>query len=233
MSLELRKDCKWALVIPTSMGVRITPANGQPVHCSDTFHMHVTSAESNVGSISSYLGLPVKILTNFVKGSPISQMIKSNLLSRNMAFEGREVEQGGPWGYRHQFNIADSGYGLRGPRVHNDRAGEVGRLLSVKDFDLDRIFGQEGAQIVHMSGLIAALSPQTGEFCLELARIAKKYGTRISFDLNYRASFWKGREKELRDIFTEIAGVADILWVTKRTSSSVWVLRDLRQAERT
>jgi len=211
MSLELRKDCKWALVIPTSMGVRITPANGQPVHCSDTFHMHVTSAESNVGSISSYLGLPVKILTNFVKGSPISQMIKSNLLSRNMAFEGREVEQGGPWGYRHQFNIADSGYGLRGPRVHNDRAGEVGRLLSVKDFDLDRIFGQEGAHIVHMSGLIAALSPQTGEFCLELARIAKKYGTRISFDLNYRASFWKGREKELRDIFTEIAGVADIL----------------------
>ena len=76
MSLELRKDCKWALVIPTSMGVRITPANGQPVHSSDTFFMHVTSAESNVGSISSYLGLPVKILTNFVKGSPISQMIK-------------------------------------------------------------------------------------------------------------------------------------------------------------
>ena len=62
-----------------------------------------------------------------------------------------------------------------------------------------------------MSGLIAALSPETGEFCLELARIAKKYGTRISFDLNYRASFWKDREKELREIFTEIASVADIL----------------------
>ncbi|MCA1809342.1 MAG: PfkB family carbohydrate kinase, partial [Lentisphaerae bacterium] len=38
-----------------------------------------------------------------------------------------------------------------------------------------------------------------------------KHGTRISFDLNYRASFWKGREKELAKIFAEIAGVADIL----------------------
>jgi len=66
-------------------------------------------------------------------------------------------------------------------------------------------------QIVHLSGLIGALSPETGTFCLELARAAKKHGTRISFDLNHRASFWKGREKELRAIFHEIAGVADIL----------------------
>lgn len=62
-------------------------------------------------------------------------------------------------GYRHQFNIADSGFGMRGPRVHNDRAGEVGRTLDVKDFDLERIFGQEGVAILHVSGLIAALSP--------------------------------------------------------------------------
>ena len=128
-----------------------------------------------------------------------------------MAYEGIEVEQGGPWGFRHQFNIADSGYGTRGPRVHSDRAGEVGRTLNVKDFDLDRIFGKEGVQIVHLSGLIGALSPQTGQFCLELARAAKKHGTRISFDLNYRASFWKGREKELSAIFAEIASVADVL----------------------
>ncbi|MCL1821470.1 MAG: PfkB family carbohydrate kinase [Prolixibacteraceae bacterium] len=125
--------------------------------------------------------------------------------------KGPEVAQGDPWGFRHQFNIADSGFGSRGPRVQNDRAGEVGRTLNVKDFDLERIFGKEGVQVVHLSGLIGALSPQTSEFCLHLARFAKKYDTRISFDLNYRASFWKGREKELHDIFTEIASVADIL----------------------
>jgi 2-dehydro-3-deoxygluconokinase len=173
--------------------------------------LQVTSAESNVASVASFLGLPVKILTTFVKNSPIAQLIKDNLASRHMAYEGKEVDQGGPWGHRHQINIADSGSGSRGPRVYNDRAGEVGRTLNVKDFDLERIFGREGVQIVHLSGLVGALSPDTGTFCLELARAAKKYGTRISFDLNYRASFWKKREKELRDSFTEIAGVADIL----------------------
>ena len=211
MIIELKKDFTWSLVVPTSMGVRITPVNGQPVHCSDLFHLHVTSAESNVASISSFLGLPVKVLTTFVKESPIARMIKDNLSGRHMAYEGVEVEQGGPWGYRHQFNIADSGYGTRGPRVQNDRAGEVGRTLNVKDFDLERLFGKEGVQILHLSGLITALSPETSNFCLELARAAKKYGTRISFDLNFRASFWKNREKELYDSFREIAGISDIL----------------------
>ena len=211
MGLELKKEFKYSLIVPTSMGVRITPVNGQPVHSSDNYTLQATSAETNVASISSFLGLPVKVLTVFVKDSPIAKFIKNNLKNRNMDFEGKDVAQGGPWGYRHQFNIADSGFGSRGPRVHNDRAGEVGRTLNAKDFDLDRIFGKDGVQIIHLSGLIAALSTETCNFCLELARAAKKYGTKISFDLNYRATFWKGREKELREAFTEIASVSDIL----------------------
>jgi 2-dehydro-3-deoxygluconokinase len=211
MTIELKKQFAYSLVVPTSMGVRLTPTNGQPMHMGRMLMMQATSAETNVASVASYLGLPVKVLTTFVKGSPIARFIKDDLASRHMSYEGKEVEQGGPWGYRHQFNLADSGYGSRGPRVHNDRAGEVGRTLNVKDFDLDRLFGKEGVQIVHLSGLIAALSPETGVFCLELARAAKKYGTRISFDLNHRASFWKNREDELHKIFAEIAGASDIL----------------------
>lgn len=211
MALQLRQNSKYALLVPTSMGVRITPVNGQPVHASDTYKMQATSAETNVASVASFLGLPVKVLTAFVKDSPIASFIKSNLKSRNMDYEGPEFVQDGPWGVRHQFNIADSGYGSRGPRVLNDRAGEVGRLLNVKDFDLDKIFKKEGAQIVHLSGLIAALSPDTSKFCLEIAKAAKANGSLISFDLNYRASFWINREKELRAVFTEIASATDIL----------------------
>ena len=210
--MKLKENYKWSLLVPTSMGIRITPmAQGQPVYSSDTFFMQATSAETNVASVSSYLGLPVKVLTTFVKDSPIARFIKDNLRSRNIFFEGKEVEQGGPWGYRHQINIADSGFGTRGPQVWNDRAGEVGRRLNVGDFDLDRIFVDEGVRILHLSGLICALSAETGAFCLELAKIAKKNGTLVSFDLNHRASFWKDREKELREIFVEIAKQTDIL----------------------
>lgn len=209
--IELKKDAKYALVIPTSMGIRLTPENGQPFHCSDTFKMQATSAESNVGSVASYLGLPVHILTAFVKDSPVSRIIQNNLGHRGMTYEGPAFEQDGPWGARHQINMADSGAGSRGPRVANDRAGEVARELTAEHFDLDRIFGQEGAQLVHLSGLIGALSPKTSQLCLDVARKAKANGTKIAFDLNHRASFWKGREKELRETFREIASLADIL----------------------
>lgn len=209
--MQLKKDYTYALVMPTSMGVRITPENRQPVHTSTLYSMQATSAESNVGNISASLGMRVKLLSAFVKGSEISQYIKSELRRRNLEFEGPDVPQGGPWGYRHQFNIADSGFGMRGPRVLNDRAGEVGRTLNVKDFDINRIFAKEGVAILHLSGLIAALSHETSLFCLELAQVAKQNGTMVCFDLNYRASFWAGREKELRDIFSQIAALSDIL----------------------
>jgi 2-dehydro-3-deoxygluconokinase len=211
MEIKLRKNYKYSLVVPSSIGIRITPVGNQPVNCSNTFIMQVTSAETNVASISSYLGLPVKVLTTFVKDSPISKIIKSNLLSRHMEYEGKDIPQGGPWGYRHQFNIADSGYGPRGPRVYNDRAGEVGKTLNIKDFDLEKIFNTEGVRILHLSGLIAALSRETSQFCLELAKVAKRYGTCISFDLNYRASFWKNRENKLKSIFSEITSLSDFL----------------------
>ena len=211
MPLKLKENCTYDLLVPSSMGVRITPAGRQPVSMSHDFTMQATSAETNVLAVSACLDLHTKVLTTFVKDNPIARFIKAELRSRNIAYEGPEIPAGGPWGYRHQINIADSGYGVRGAKVTNDRAGEVGRTLKASDFDLDRIFVKEGVRILHLSGLIAALSPETSEFCLALARKAAANGTLISFDLNYRASFWKDREEELRAAFTEIASLADIL----------------------
>ena len=209
--MELRSNYKYAIACVSSMGVRITPENRMAVQNSNMFYMQATSAETNVLNISSSLGKQCLALTKFVEGSPIAAFIKAQLRARNIAFEGKDVAQGGPWGYRHQFNIADSGFGLRAPRVWNDRTGEVGRTLSADDFDLDRIFGEEGVGILHLSGLILAMSPETTECCVKVAEAAKKYGTLISFDLNYRATFWKGREKELSEAFKRVASIADIL----------------------
>lgn len=206
-----KREYKYAIACPTSMGVRITPCDRMSVHNSNTFYLQSTSAESNVLNIASSLGKECLVLTRFVEGSPIAAFIKNQLRSRNIRYEGPDVPQGGPWGYRHQFNIADSGFGLRAARVWNDRAGEVGRDLDAADYDIERIFGKEGVGILHISGLIAAMSEKTTACCLALARAAKKYGTRVSFDLNYRATFWKGREEELSAAFREIASCADIL----------------------
>ena len=202
---------RYQLITATSMGVRITPMDRQPVGIGNAYIMHSTSAESNVLNVAASLGMRTKVLTRFVKDSPIAAFIKGDLRRRNIEYEGPDIPQDGPWGYRHQFNIADAGYGLRGPRVYNDRAGEVGRTICEEDFDLARIFGDEGAEILHLSGLFAAMSPETARLCLRLTELARENGTRISFDMNYRASFWKGRERELREVFSQIAASADIL----------------------
>ena len=211
MELRIRENCRYAIACVTSMGVRITPADRMAVHNSSQYLLTSTSAETNVLNVSSSLGKECLALTRFVEGSPIAAFIKAQLRARNIAFEGPDIPQGGPWGYRHQFNVADSGFGLRAPRVWNDRAGEVGRTISAKDFDLERIFKTDGVAILHLSGLIAAMSHETTETCLALAEYAKTCGTLVSFDLNYRASFWKDREEELRQAFHRIASAADIL----------------------
>ena len=172
--MKFRENCTYALATVSSMGVRITPVDRQPVHTSHTFEMQATSAETNVLNVASSLGLKTKVLTRFVKDSAIASFIKSELRRRGIDYEGVEVAQGDPWGYRHQFNIADSGFGMRAPRVWNDRAGEVGRTLSADEFDLERIFGQDGVGILHISGLIAAMSEETTKFCLAVAKAAKE-----------------------------------------------------------
>ncbi len=209
--MKLRDHYEFAIACLTSMGVRITPEDRMQTNNSRRFYMQATSAETNVLNIAASLHLPVLAMTRFVKDSPIALLIQSELRSRGINYIGREISQGGPWGYRHQFNIADSGYGMRAPRVWNDRAGEVGRTLSSDDFDLEEIFIKKGVGILHLSGLIAAMSEETTACCLELARFARGNGTLVSFDLNYRDSFWKGREEELGKAFRELAGNADIL----------------------
>ena len=209
--MELRKNYKYAVACVTSMGVRITPRDRMAVQNSTDYFMQATSAETNVLNVASSLGRPCLAMTRFVEGSPIAAFIKMQLRKRNINYEGPDIPQGGPWGYRHQFNIADSGFGLRAPRVWNDRTGEIGRTLTAGDFDLKKIFAEEGVGVLHLSGLILAMSLETTRCCVEVAEYAKKQGTLISFDLNYRATFWKGREGELSEAFRKVAAMADIL----------------------
>lgn len=202
---------KYDLVAPTSIGLRLLPENRQPVELSRSFILQSTSAESNVLQISASLGLNTMLLTVFVQDNAMASFIKNDLRMRNISYTGPDVPAGDPWGYRHQINIADSGFGLRAPIVYNDRSGEIGRILKSDLFNLDQLLLEDGVRLIHFSGLIAALSEETAQFCLDLAERAKENGTLISFDLNYRASFWEGKEDFLREVFSEIATLSDIL----------------------
>ena len=53
----------------------------------------------------------------------------------------------------------------------------------------ERVFGEEGVRWFHTGGIFAALAiPNTSEAVIEAVEAAHKYGTIVSYDLNYRAS---------------------------------------------
>ena len=64
-----------------------------------------------------------------------------------------------------------------------------------------------------MSEIYAALSATTPEVIIEACKKAQKYGTIISYDLNYRASLWKGigGVRKAQEVNKEIARYVDVM----------------------
>src|SRR6185369_15196993 len=63
--------------------------------------------------------------------------------------------------------------------------------LKPGDVDWEKIFGTEGARWFHTGGIFCALSETTPLVAREAMEAARKHGTMISYDLNYRESLLK------------------------------------------
>jgi len=75
------------------------------------------------------------------------------------------------------------------------------------------IFGELGIRWFHTGGIFAALSESTPGVILEAMSAAKKHGTIISYDLNYRPSLWKaiGGKEKAQEVNQEIAKHVDVM----------------------
>jgi 2-dehydro-3-deoxygluconokinase len=114
---------------------------------------------------------------------------------------------------RNGLNFTERGYGVRGAIGISDRANTAAARLKPGDIDWEHIFGECGVRWFHTGGIFAALSESTAEVVLEAAKIAKKYGTIVSYDLNYRPSLWKdiGGMNKAQAVNKEIAGYVDVM----------------------
>ena len=74
-------------------------------------------------------------------------------------------------------------------------------------WNLDEIFID--ADLLHISGILPALSKKWQSWTVEVVRKAKEYGCRVSFDMNYRSKLW-GYE-EAYPCFQQILPYVDIL----------------------
>jgi 2-dehydro-3-deoxygluconokinase len=114
---------------------------------------------------------------------------------------------------RNGLNFTERGYGIRGAVGVPDRGNSAASQLKPGDFDLDNIFGKLGARWFHTGGIFAALSETTAALTIEAVKAAKKHGTVVSYDLNYRQSLWKsiGGRKKAQEVNKEIAKYVDVM----------------------
>lgn len=111
------------------------------------------------------------------------------------------------------FNFTEKGYGIRPALGCSDRGHTASSQIKPGEVDWDTLFGKEGVRWFHTGGIFAALEPNTAEAVIEAVQTAHKYGTIVSYDLNYRASLWKsqGGKDAAQRINREIAKYVDVM----------------------
>ncbi|MDE0838659.1 MAG: sugar kinase [Kiritimatiellae bacterium] len=114
---------------------------------------------------------------------------------------------------RNGLNFTERGFGVRGAVGCSDRGHTAASQLKVGDIDWEYIFGTLGVRWFHTGGIFAALSETTGAVVIEAAKVARKHGTIVSYDLNYRPSLWKdfGGLERCREVNREIAKHVDVM----------------------
>jgi 2-dehydro-3-deoxygluconokinase len=111
------------------------------------------------------------------------------------------------------LNFTEKGFGIRAALGVSDRANSAASQLRPGEINWEKIFGEEGVRWMHTGGIFAALTSNTAETVMEAVEAARKHGTIVSYDLNYRASLWKsqGGQDAARRINRAIAKNVDVM----------------------
>lgn len=159
-------------------------------------------------------GLRTAVCTAFVDNE-VGHLIEDFILQGGVAtdFIQWRADDGIGRTVRNGLNFTERGFGLRGAVGFPDRGHTAASQLKPGDFDWEDIFGRRGARWFHTGGIFAALSETTAALTIEAVKAAKKHGTIVSYDLNYRPSLWKsiGGLKKAQEVNREIARHVDVM----------------------
>ncbi len=194
--------------------LRLDPGEGR-IHTTRSFRAWEGGGEYNVArGLRKCFKLKTGVITAFADnevGALLTDMIcqggVDTSLIKYLPYDGvgRSCRNG--------LNFTERGYGIRGAVGCSDRANTAISKMGPDDFDFEYIFGTLGARWLHTGGIYAALSETTAQTVLTAIKTAKKYGTMVSYDLNYRPSQWKeiGGLAKAQEVNKEIAKYVDVM----------------------
>jgi 2-dehydro-3-deoxygluconokinase len=194
--LELRpaSECRWDLLSLGEVMLRFDPGEGRIVG-SRQFRVWEGGGEYNVArGLRRCFGLRTAVCTALVDNA-VGRLVEDLMLQggvdtshiRWVDFDGlgREARNG--------IYFLERGFGVRHGLGTMDRGHTAVSQMKPGDVDWDAIFGGEGVRWFHTGGIMAALSESATEVVREAMAAARRHGTVVSFDCNYRPSLWKSR----------------------------------------
>ena len=214
--LDLRpaEDCRWDCVSFGEVMLRFDPGFGR-VRNARQFQVWEGGGEYNVARAmrkcwgkraAAVTALPVNDLGWLVEDLMMQGGVDtSHVIWREFDGIGRNTRVG--------LNFTEKGFGVRAALGCSDRANSAASQIAPGEVDWEKLFGEEGVRWFHTGGIFAALSPNTAQAVIEAVKVARKYGTVVSYDLNYRASLWKsqGGKPGAQKINREIARYVDVM----------------------
>ena len=191
--------------------LRLSPPGNRLITQAQSLSVEVGGAEANVLAGLAALGHPCAMLSQ-VADNPLGRLAVGTLASRGISTAAVSTVAG-----RMGLYFLEAGAGLRASAITYDRAGSAFALARAEDFDFAA--AQNGARMLHLSGITPALGPESAKAALTAARTAKELGVPVSFDGNYRALLWEAWDSDPRAILTELIGYADVLFGNHRDIS--------------
>ena len=213
---ELRPadQCRWDLVSLGEVMLRLDPGEGR-IATTRSFRVWEGGGEYNVArALKRCFGLRTAVVTALAD-NPVGRLIE------DLMYQGGVDRAQLNWipydGTGHQvrngLNFTERGFGVRAALGCSDRANSAASQMRPGDVDWEQIFGMEGARWFHCGGIFAALADTTAELALEAMRIARRHGTIVSYDLNYRPSLWNnhGGPHRAADVNKRLVDQVDVL----------------------
>jgi 2-dehydro-3-deoxygluconokinase len=214
LNIKPKTECRWDLVSLGEVMLRLDPGDGR-IHTTREFRVWEGGGEYNVArGLKRCFQMDTAIVTALAD-NPVGRLVEDLIYQGGVDQShvqwvkydgvGREVRNG--------LNFTERGFGARAAVGCSDRGHTAVSQLRSGDIDWEAIFAGAGARWFHTGGIFAALSETTPLVAREAMEAAKRNGTMVSYDLNYRESLWKGvgGKEKARAVNRELATFVDVM----------------------
>src|SRR5271157_1847379 len=214
LNIKSKSGCMWDLVSLGEVMLRLDPGD-ERIATTRHFRVWEGGGEYNVArGLRRCFGLETAVVTALAD-NPVGRLVEDLMLQGGV---GQKYVRWVPYdgvgrSVRNGLNFTERGFGLRAPLGCSDRGHTAVSQLKPGEIDWEQLFRKDGTRWFHTGGIFCALSETTPLVAQEAMEAAKRAGTVVSYDLNYRASLWKsiGGKAKAQETNRRLASLVDVM----------------------